>query len=170
MKLFLALAALLIINVSLFSAEHPGSTPEGIQVGSKAPEFTLKSVNGNTIRLADYKNKIVILDFWATWCGPCRRGIPDLVSIQKEFTKDVVVIGISVEQETKMEVPMFMQKQHINYPVVFATESVVNNYGGISGIPTSFIVDQNGNIADTHVGLVEKQVLVSKIKSLLKKK
>ncbi len=142
---------------------------DGLAIGTKAPDFSLKSPNGKTIKLSDYKGKIVIIDFWATWCPPCRKGIPDLISLQKEFGKDIVVIGISVDKESKMEVPMFIQKQGINYPIVFANETVVTKYGGISGIPTSFIVDQKGTIVDSHVGLVNKSVYVNKIKSLLKR-
>lgn len=136
----------------------------------KAAEFALKSVDGKTVKLSDYKGKIVILDFWATWCPPCRKGIPDLISIQKEFKKDVVVIGISVDTQTKKDVPGFVANYGINYPVVYFDEKVVKDYGGISAIPTSFVVDQKGNIVDQHIGLVSKDLFVNKINELLKKK
>lgn len=139
------------------------------KIGSKAADFSLKSINGKTIKLSDYKGKVVILDFWATWCPPCRKGIPDLISIQKEFGKDVVVIGLSVDTDSKMEVPGFAQKQGINYAIVYSTDAITKQYGGIEGIPTTFIIDKKGNIADTHVGLVPKAVLTEKIQSLLKK-
>ena len=139
--------------------------------GSKAAEFSLKSVDGKTIKLSQFKGKIVIIDFWATWCPPCRKGIPDLIAIQKEYKKDVVVIGISVDQEkTKADVPGFVKNYGINYPVVYFDDKVVQDYGGISAIPTSFVVAQSGNIVDQHVGLVSKDVFVNKIKSLLKQK
>lgn len=138
--------------------------------GTKAANFALKSVDGKTIKLSDYKGKIVILDFWATWCPPCRKGIPDLIAIQNQFKKDVIVIGISVDTQTKKEVPGFVANYGINYPVVYFDEKVVKDYGGISAIPTSFVVDQKGNIVDQHVGLVSKDVFVNKINDLLKKK
>ncbi len=138
--------------------------------GEKAPPFSLKSVDGKTIKLTDYKGKIVILDFWATWCPPCRRGIPDLISIQKEYKKKVVVIGISLDRDkTIKDVPGFMKEYGVNYPVVYGDDKIVVDYGGIRSIPTSFVVDQKGNIVDMHVGLVPKDVFVSKIKELLKK-
>ncbi len=140
----------------------------GTKVGTKAPDFTLNSTTGKKIKLSDYKNKIVILDFWATWCPPCRKGIPDLIAIQKEFGSDVVVIGLSVDSDTKLDVPGFMQKQGINYPVVYADTGTVKSYGGIEAIPTSIVIDKKGIIADFHVGLVEKEVFVNKINSLLK--
>ena len=174
MKFMVNILFVLLVSVSIVGStqngknELPGESGE-LKSGTKAPDFSLKTTTGKTIKLSDYKNKVVIVDFWATWCPPCRKGIPDLISLQKEFGKDLVVIGISVDQDSKMEVPMFMQKHGINYPVVYATESVVSKYGGISGIPTSFIIDQNGVIVDSHVGLVDKSVYVNKIKSLLKK-
>ena len=147
-----------------------GFTPSGAggKIGSKAADFSLKSTTGKTIKLSDYKNKVVIIDFWATWCGPCRRGIPDLVAIQNEFKNDVVIIGISVDTDTKMEVPKFIKEKGINYAVVFADDAIAKKYGGIEGIPASFVIDKTGLIADAHVGLVPKSILVDKIKSLLK--
>ncbi len=136
----------------------------------KAPNFSLKSVDGKTVNLSDYTGKIVIIDFWATWCPPCRKGIPDLVSIQKEFKKDVVIIGISLDDpQTVKEVPGFVKEYGVNYPVVYGDEKVVNAFGGIRSIPTAFIIDKKGNIVDKHIGLVPKDTYVNKIKELLKK-
>ncbi len=137
----------------------------------KAADFKLKTLEGKEIKLSDYRGKIVILDFWATWCPPCRKGIPDLISLQEEFKKDLVVIGISLDQQkTIKDLKPFIENYKINYPVVLGDEKVVNDYGGISAIPTSFIIDQKGNIVDSHVGLVPKTVYSDKIKVLLKKK
>lgn len=138
--------------------------------GDKAPNFALKSVDGKTVKLSDYKGKIVIIDFWATWCPPCRRGIPDLISIQKEFKKDVVVIGVSLDAEkTIKDVPGFIKDYGINYPIVYGDDKITIDYGGIRSIPTSFVIDKKGNVVDSHIGLVDKNVFVSKIKELLKK-
>jgi cytochrome c biogenesis protein CcmG/thiol:disulfide interchange protein DsbE len=136
----------------------------------KAPNFSLKSVDGKTIKLSDYKGKVVIIDFWATWCPPCRKGIPDLISIQNEFKSDVVIIGISLDgAQTIKEVPGFIKDYAINYPVVYGDENVIKAYGGITSIPTAFVIDKKGNVADMHVGLVPKDTYVNKIKELLKK-
>lgn len=136
---------------------------------SKAPDFKLKLTNGKDIKLSDYKGKIVIVDFWATWCPPCRKGIPDLIEIQKKYDKKLVVIGISLDTDTKDDVIPFIKKYGINYPVAFGNMEVVQAYGNIQAIPTSFIIDQKGNIVDTHVGLVDKMVYINKIEQLLKK-
>lgn len=135
----------------------------------KAPEFSLKSVEGKTVKLSDYKNKIVLIDFWATWCPPCRKGIPDLVELQKEYKKDLVILGISVDTDTKGDVPDFIKNYGINYTVVYGDQSTAKLFGGVSGIPTSFLIDQKGNIVDKHVGLVPKETLENGIKALLKK-
>ena len=138
--------------------------------GDKAPDFSLKSVDGKTIRLSDYKDKVVIVDFWATWCPPCRRGIPDLVSIQKEFKDKLVIIGISLDGEkTIKDVPEFVKSYGINYHIVYGDEKVVSAYGGIQSIPTAFVIDKKGNVVDRHIGLVSKEVYTNKIKELLKK-
>ncbi|MCE1188069.1 MAG: TlpA family protein disulfide reductase [Ignavibacteria bacterium] len=133
-----------------------------------APDFSLTSTDGKMVKLSDYRGKVVILDFWATWCGPCRKGIPDLIELQNKYKNDLVVIGISVDRESKGAVPGFIAKNKINYPIVYFTDEVINAYGGITGIPTSFIIDRNGKIVDTHVGLVNKSVytdLVEKLKA-----
>jgi peroxiredoxin len=135
----------------------------------KAPDFALKSIDGKTVKLSDYKGKVIIIDFWATWCPPCRKGIPDLISIQNDFKDDVVIIGISLDAEkTLKDVPGFIKTYGINYPIVYGDDKVVAAYGGIEGIPTAFVVDKKGNIVDKHVGLVSKDTYVNKIKELLK--
>ncbi len=139
-----------------------------IQDETKAPGFTLVSTDGKKINLSDYKGKIVILDFWATWCGPCRRGVPDLVSIQKTYKDKVVIIGISLDDErTKKNILPFMKEYGVNYPVVLGTSEVVANYGNIQAIPTSFIIDQKGNVVDKYVGLVSKEIYLGRIKTLI---
>ncbi len=135
----------------------------------KAPNFKLQTIDGKSLQLSDFKGKIVIVDFWATWCPPCRRGIPDLITLQGEFKKDLVIIGISVDRDTRSSVAEFARKQGINYPICYFTDKVVEDFGGIEGIPTSFIIDRKGNIVDSHVGLVDKDTYVQTIKKLLKK-
>jgi peroxiredoxin len=136
---------------------------------NKAPDFKLKSTDGKDVRLSDYKGKIIVIDFWATWCAPCRKGIPDLIDIQKKYKEKVVVIGISLDTQTQSDVIPFIKKFGINYPIAYGNAEVVQAYGNIQAIPTSFIVDQKGNIVDTHVGLVDKSVYLNKIEQLLKK-
>jgi peroxiredoxin len=133
-----------------------------------APDFTLYTLDGEEVRLSDYLGKVVIIDFWATWCAPCRKGIPDLVSIQNEFKDDLVVIGISLDPPaTQDELAPFIKQYGINYPVVLGNIKVSDAYGNIQAIPTSFIIDQEGNIINKHIGLVPKSKLLEEINSLL---
>ena len=174
----LVLIILVSISLNVFGTDYntdrslSGTTTNNYNIkvaGDKAPDFALKSVDGKTIKLSDYKGKVVIIDFWATWCPPCRKGIPDLISLQKDFKNDVVVIGISLDAEkTIKDVPGFVKNYGINYPIVYGDEKVVTAYGGIEGIPTAFVIDKKGNIVDKHVGLVPKDTYVTKIKELLK--
>ncbi|MBK7632235.1 MAG: TlpA family protein disulfide reductase [Ignavibacteriales bacterium] len=173
----LVLIILITLSINTFSIENNNTKGKPVNSensinnpdGDKAPDFSLKSFEGKTIKLSDYKGKVVIIDFWATWCPPCRKGIPDLVSIQNDFTKDVIIIGISLDGEkTIKDVPSFVKSYGINYPIVYGDEKVVSAYGGIEGIPTAFIIDKKGNVVDKHVGLVPKDTYVNKIKELLK--
>ena len=142
---------------------------ENLAPNKPAPDFTLASTTNSNIKLSDYKGKVVIVDFWATWCPPCRRGIPDLVEIQKEYGSDVVVIGISMDTDTKGDVVPFIQKMGINYPIAYADAGVVQLYGGVESIPTSFVIDKNGNIVDNHIGLVPKSEFTTLLNKLLNK-
>ena len=134
-----------------------------------APAFSLESTDGKTISLKDYKGKIVILDFWATWCGPCRRGIPDLVSLQDKYKNDLRVIGISLDSDTKSDVILFAKKFNINYPILYGDQQVTQDYGGIEAIPTTIVIDQNGEIVAKYVGLVNKETFAKQIEALKSK-
>lgn len=175
-KLILLAAGILIITV--MGCNKKSEESKDLNIGNyapneertviqPAPDFELKSTDGKTVKLSDYKGKIVILDFWATWCPPCRKGIPDLIDIQKEFGKDVVVLGISVDADTKNNVVPFIKDSGINYTVAYADDEVVQKYGGIESIPTSFVIDKKGNIVDRHIGLVPKEEYIKQIKELL---
>jgi cytochrome c biogenesis protein CcmG/thiol:disulfide interchange protein DsbE len=142
------------------SLNIPGDNP--------APDFSLITLEGDSVKLSDYAGKIVILDFWATWCPPCRKGIPDLISIQNEFENDVTVIGISLDQPSMHDdLSLFIEDYEINYPILLGTLEVVMAYGNVRAIPTSFIIDREGMIVNKYMGLVPKSIYVQEINSLL---
>lgn len=176
MKKKLVLAVLLFSSIILGCSkkeakeeQNPANLSKQTEKDVKAPDFLLKTTDNRDLKLSDYKGKIVILDFWATWCGPCRRSVPDLIEIQNEYRNDVIVIGISLDSHTINNVIPFMKEYGINYPVVFGTEKVVMDYGNIDAIPTSFVIDKKGNVVDMHIGLVPKQVYTNKIQDILSK-
>jgi len=135
----------------------------------KAPDFNLTDMNGKPVRLSDYQGKVVILDFWATWCGPCRRGIPDLNALYSDYRgKGLEILGIAVDEGGKEMVQQGMQEHSITigYPILIGTAEVQKSYGGIEAIPTTFILDKEGNIVAKYVGLQDKETFVKRLDQL----
>lgn len=172
---FFAIVVLLFIFNNTNGEPEEGPYPPDYvattQKGSKiAPDFELKSIDGKMVKLSDYKGKVVILDFWATWCGPCRKGIPDLIELKNEFgKKGVEIIGISVDgQNTIDQVKSFAADKKMNYPVVYADGKVADNYGGIQNIPTTVVIDKKGYIIAQYEGLSPKATYVNDINKALK--
>ena len=138
---------------------------------TEAPDFTLKSVSGKKITLSSYRGKVVILDFWATWCPPCKAEIPDFIKLYSKYKKDgFQMLGISVDQGGLVDVKPFMKDYGINYPIMLATESVVREYGGIRGIPTTFVIDKAGRIVDKFEGYRPSSEFKALIEKLTKEK
>jgi cytochrome c biogenesis protein CcmG/thiol:disulfide interchange protein DsbE len=134
-----------------------------------APDFTLKDADGKTVKLSDYKGKVVLLNFLATWCGPCKIEIPWFIEFQKTYKdKGFTVIGVSVDDEGWEIVKPYLASKQVNYPVVVADEAVNTMYGGIESLPTTFVIDKDGKIANTHIGLVSKKEYESDIEQLLR--
>ena len=118
-----------------------------------APNFELTGSDGNIVRLSDFKGKVVILDFWATWCGPCRQEIPGYIDLYNKYNdKGLEIIGVSLDQDGWTPVRPFMESYNINYPIVMGTMQVVQAYGGIRSIPTTFIINRNGEVVERKIG------------------
>jgi len=133
-----------------------------------APGWALKDVKGNTVKLSDFKGKVLVIDFWATWCPPCRAEIPNFIALQDKYGKQgLVVVGISVDQGGAPVVAAFAEKNKINYPLVLADDKVADQYGVTEGIPTTFVIDRKGNIVARHLGLTEPDVFEKEIKRAL---
>jgi thiol-disulfide isomerase/thioredoxin len=132
-----------------------------------APEFSLTDLNGRQIDLADRKGKVVLLDFWATWCGPCRIEIPGFVELQERYRdQGLSVIGISFDDGPE-PVREFYREFKMNYPVAMGTDRVAELYGGILGLPTTFLIGRDGRIYAKHVGATDLSVFEDEIKELL---
>jgi len=142
-------------------------TPAASQ--QKAPDFTLKDLNGNDFRLFNQAGKVIIVDFWATWCPPCRMEIPDFQSLYSKYSNQgLLLVGVSLDDSSE-PVKEFVKKYNVSYPVVMGNEQVANSYGGIRGIPTTFVIDGKGNIYKKYIGYTEGQVFEQDILALLKK-
>ena len=126
----------------------------------KAPNFSLKTYDGKIIELAKLKGHVVVVNFWATWCPPCRAEIPDFIKVyDANKSKGLEIIGISLDEDGWSKVNPFVEKYKMNFPVVLGTMEIVRLYGGIEGIPTTFVVDKDGYIAGMQVGMLSKEAL-----------
>lgn len=132
-----------------------------------APDFTLKGLDGKPLSLADSHGKVILLNFWATWCGPCRAEIPDLVDLQSRYTGRLQVIGLNVDDDDPQEIQKYVDENGINYPVAMAPAELRMQYGGIPALPTSFVLDTEGRVVQKHIGLWNPSVYETEIRSLL---
>lgn len=156
------------VVILLFVVNNSNGVPEK---GPYPPNYLESQTE--SLKLSDYQGKIVILDFWATWCPPCRKGIPDLIELKSEFKdKDVEVIGVSLDGitrggQTAANVEPFIEEYGINYPIIRGDEQIVYSFGGIRSIPTSYVIDKEGNVISRYEGLIPKSQYVKDIESIL---
>lgn len=132
-----------------------------------APAFDLKTLEGKPLSLAEYKGKVILLNFWATWCGPCRAEIPDLVELQNKYKDQFQIIGLVVDDDDEEAVKKFVADSDINYPVALASDEVRLEYGGIVALPTSFVLDDEGRVVQKHEGLRDPILFDVEVRSLL---
>jgi cytochrome c biogenesis protein CcmG/thiol:disulfide interchange protein DsbE len=119
-----------------------------------APDFALKDAKGATVRLSDYKGKVVLLDFWATWCGPCKIEIPWFMEFQQQFKdRGFTVLGVSMDEGGWDDVKPYIEQRKINYPILLGDDVVDKAYGGLDSLPTTLLIDRTGKIAAVHVGV-----------------
>jgi thiol-disulfide isomerase/thioredoxin len=177
-------AALLLVLVcamggaNIGSANGSGATKPGQEQESQgvirfirepdaAPEFSAKGMDGHTVSLAAARGKVVLLNFWATWCGPCRMEVPDLVELQKKYPDRLQVIGLVVDDEEQDAVRAFAKRYAINYPIAMATNETRFRFGGVPALPTTFIIDAQGRVVQKHIGLRDPLLYETEIRALL---
>ncbi|MBI2816824.1 MAG: TlpA family protein disulfide reductase [Acidobacteria bacterium] len=131
------------------------------------PAFKLKDLDGNTISSSDWRGKVVLLNFWATWCPPCREEIPDLIRLQQKYQGKLQIIGLSDDTGPVEHVKSFVREAKINYPVAIASPELQAKFGGIMGLPTSFVVDTEGKVVQKHIGLRSPALYDMEIRALL---
>lgn len=152
--------------IALLFAGASASTPG--QDVRKAPVLALRDLHGRTLRLSDYKGKVVLLNFWATWCPPCRKEIPDLIKMQREYRRDgLQVIGITYPPERKDRVRGFVKRLRINYPVTFGSKKTKFLFDQSETLPITIIIDRNGDIREVIEGIIFPEEFEQKIKPLL---
>jgi peroxiredoxin len=154
-----ALLLLFVFRVRTLRPSHP----------YPAPDFTLRDLNGNAVRLSNFRGKGVVLNFWATWCGPCRKEIPWFIQLQKEYgLRGLQVIGVSMDDDGSKTVMPFVERTGINYPVLFDDGHVSSLYGGVEILPTTYYIDRNGTVLAFVKGVISKDEVEANIQQTLK--
>jgi len=157
-------------------AAHASSAPEEFEQGDAAcmanakpaTDFTLPGLDGKAVKLSAYKGKVVLLNFWATWCGPCKAEIPGFVELQTQYKNDLVIVGLSVDDPAD-KAKAFADQYKVNYPIVLGLghDDIQDAYGPIYGIPASFLISRDGKVCKRHLGIAPKSQFEREIKGLL---
>lgn len=142
-----------------------------------APDVTLQELNGNTVRLSDLRGKVVLVNFWATWCEPCRSEIPELIEFQRKYgSRGFTVVGVAMDQEGISVVAPFVakpqfdvdgQKTAMDYPIVLGNDDVATKFGGFLGLPTSYVISKNGQVVQKILGPIDDQAMDKLIQQML---
>lgn len=154
-------------------ASELGQTAKGDDVAclpdaKPAKDFTLPAIDGKKVALSSFKGKVVLLNFWATWCGPCKAEIPAFVELQTQYKDDLVVLGLSVDDPAD-KARAFAEQYKVNYPMVLGLgrDDIQDAYGPIYGIPASFLISRDGKVCKRHLGIAPKAQFEREIKALL---
>ena len=152
------LIPLTLVVFVMVSADNACAVKEDPPV---APDFTLKDLNGKKISLSDYEGKVLFLNYWATWCPPCRVEIPDFIEVYNAYKdKGLEILGVSLDQIGADQVSKFAERFKMNYPVAMATKDLFRNYPPPQAIPTTIVIDRNGKIQYRKVGMMSKQEII----------
>jgi peroxiredoxin len=161
--------AALVLGAAFYWTRRGQGTSGAVAVKTRAlaPDFTLPQPSGQPLTLSSYRGKVVLLDFWATWCYPCREEIPHFVEFQQKYgDRGLQVIGVSMDDSPE-PVPAFYQQFHMNYPVVMGNAKIGESYGGLLGLPITFLLDRDGRITAKHIGATDAAVFEKEIQRLL---
>ena len=161
-------AGYLLYPVVVHSVAQKIRESRGVEVSKKAPDFTLKEASGKRLSLSDYKGQVVLLNFWATWCGPCKTEIPWFIQFEKQYSaQGFTVLGVSMDEDGWKAISPYVAQHGINYPIVLADEEVNERYGGIDALPTTLLIARSGKVAVIHQGLAGRDEYEKEIRELL---
>jgi cytochrome c biogenesis protein CcmG/thiol:disulfide interchange protein DsbE len=169
-RLKFVLALGLVVGLALL-INHVGplTVIRDLQGRSAAPDFVLTDVDGRQMRLSDYKGKVVLLNFWATWCGPCEYEIPWFVEFENKYKDSgFAVLGVSLDEDGWKSVRPYMEQKKMNYRVALGDDTTTHRYGGIEALPESLLIDRDGRIAAKQIGLASKRSYEEGIRQLLR--
>jgi len=135
---------------------------------ASAPGFTLTDAAGQTVRLADFRGKVVLLNFWATWCPPCKMEIPWFVEFQRKYEAEgLVVLGVSMDEDGWTSVRPCLEKMPVNYRIMVGNDAIAREFGGIASLPSTFLIDRSGRVVESHEGIVGRVDMENRLKNLL---
>lgn len=162
----MVVAIMLVFGLNL---AHKSKSNAGVQMkDGVAPDFTLQSLDGKTVRLSDFRGKAVLLNFWATWCSPCKIEMPWFVELQKQYGPGgLQVVGVAMDDASTKEIADFAKEMGVNYPVLIGKESVGDAYGGVQFLPENFYIDRNGKVLDRAFGLKGRGEIEDEIKRIV---
>lgn len=133
-----------------------------------APDFELKSLEGKTVHLTDFRGKAVLLNFWATWCQPCKIEMPWFVELQKKYgPQGLQVIGVAMDDASEQDIAKFAKEMGVNYPILVGKEAVGEAYGGVPYLPLTFFIDRSGKVTDKVPGLRSRSDIEDNVKKAL---
>jgi thiol-disulfide isomerase/thioredoxin len=151
-----------------FARRAGSASADNAMKNRPAPDFTLESLDGKTTRLSDFRGKAVLLNFWATWCGPCKIETPWLVELQNQYgSQGLQIVGVAMDDSGKDEIAKFAKEMGMNYPVLLGKEAVGDAYGGVAYLPQSFFIGRDGKIVDKIIGIDSRSVIEQGIKKAL---
>ena len=161
-------AAMLFAGMRAARKNRAEGSPGGQLMGRVAPDFELPSLDGKNLKLSDLRGKAVLLNFWATYCGPCKIEMPWFVELQKQYgPQGFQIVGVAMDDASTEEIAKFAKDMGVNYPILLGKESVGQNYGGVSVLPTTFFIDRDGKLIAREFGLQSRSVFVDHIKKAM---
>src|SRR5271163_2787135 len=163
-----AFVVALMLYFGYHKARRPGVAGEHITQSTVAPDFSLEALDGKTLRLSDLRGKAVLLNFWATWCGPCKIEMPWFVDFQKQYgSQGLQIVGVAMDDASKEDIGKFAKDMGVNYPILIGKDSVGDQYGGVPALPETFVITRDGKIMDKIIGLRGKGEIEDAIKKAL---
>ncbi|HSH15324.1 MAG TPA: TlpA disulfide reductase family protein, partial [Verrucomicrobiae bacterium] len=178
--LVILLAAVAVVALAMVASRTPvGNVKPENAAGSlpPAPSVAIKDLQGNTVTLEQFRGKVVLVNFWATWCSPCQIEMPWFVGFQEKYgPRGFTVLGVAMDEEGKSVVEPFIEKERfdldgqkvkINYPILVGNDTIADQFGGLIGLPTTLVISRDGKITKRFIGLVSHDKIVAEIESLL---
>ena len=166
--IFVAVVVAGMLYFGFHSARRSGAASPRLTTATLAPDFSLESIDGKSMKLSDLRGRAVLLNFWATWCSPCKIEMPWFVELQKQYgAQGLQIVGVAMDDASKEDIAKFAKDMDVNYPILIGKESVGDQYGGVPALPETFVIGRDGKFVDKIIGLKGKSEIEDDIKKAL---